>query len=228
MRHLTAAVALLTAGCVSDARIALPSDLAARGERIALTGMGGGEAGTFRLARSAGRFTRRAIAESLDGGLVERRFGGGAFEASGPEVGGQIGARCSYGQEEIVAGAVSVTAERFAYRCRFSREGQPIDAGLILAEVPTRPGKLLSGVTRAGEMRIGGLVLGIVPIHRMAGGGLPSGTPLGYAFALGEREIGAVDLNGLTKTIYAPPRGPEREAVLAGSLALSILWDPGG
>jgi hypothetical protein len=35
-----------------------------------------------------------------------------------------------------------------------------------------------------------------------------------------------VDLNGGTKTIFAPRAGPEREAVLAASLALSILWDP--
>jgi hypothetical protein len=41
------------------------------------------------------------------------------------------------------------------------------------------------------------------------------------------REIGALDLNGLNKTIFAPRLGPEREAVLAASLALSILWYDG-
>jgi hypothetical protein len=228
MRQVMVAVVagLLTAGCVSEARIAMPSDLGTRTERIELTGMAAGETGRFRLAGAEGRFTRRAMAESRDGGFVERRYGGGTFEAAGADLGGQMGGRCHYGQEEIVTGTMSFVADRFAYRCRFSRDGRPIDGGLILAEVPARPGKLLSGRTRAGEMRIGDLVLGIVPIHRMEGGGLPSGTPLGYGFTLGDREIGAVDLNGLNKTVHAPRSGAEREAVLAGSLALAILWDP--
>ena len=51
--------------------------------------------------------------------------------------------------------------------------------------------------------------------------------PLGYAFEANGRQVGAVDLNGTKKTIYAPPSGPERELVIAASLALSILWDPG-
>ncbi len=60
----------------------------------------------------------------------------------------------------------------------------------------------------------------------MAGDRVPAGTPLGYAFHLDGRQIGAVDLNGTDKTIYAPRAGPEREAVLAAGLALSIFWDP--
>ena len=50
--------------------------------------------------------------------------------------------------------------------------------------------------------------------------------PLGYRFVESGREVGAADLNGVTKTVFAPRAGGTREAVFAGSLALSILWDP--
>jgi hypothetical protein len=70
--------------------------------------------------------------------------------------------------------------------------------------------------------------VGIRPIHHAASGGLPTGMPLGYAFEIAGRQVGAVDLNGTGKTIYAPRQpGPERDAVLMASLALSVFWDPG-
>ena len=69
---------------------------------------------------------------------------------------------------------------------------------------------------------------GVPGLDTVLGGGLPTGMPLGYAFDVGGRQIGAVDLNGTNKTIYAPSRpGPERDAVLMASLALSVFWDPG-
>jgi len=62
----------------------------------------------------------------------------------------------------------------------------------------------------------------------MRGGSLPNGTPLGYSFDVAGRQVGAVDLNGRNKTIYAPRQpGPERDAVLMAALALSVFWDPG-
>jgi hypothetical protein len=63
-------------------------------------------------------------------------------------------------------------------------------------------------------------------IHRDGGGGLPSPNALGYSFSVDGREIGAVDLNGLNKTLYVPSTGPDREAVIAASVALSTFWDP--
>ena len=215
------------AGCVEEARIAMPSGLAASSERVELTGMGGGERGRFRLGSSEGRFTRSSISAGYDGGPVVRNLGGGSFELAGPDVAGVLEGECRFDEAEIQAGSVSFPAERFAYRCRFRRDGRPIDAGLILEEVPARPGKLLSGRTRAGEVHMGGRVAEIRPIHDMAGGRLPTAMPLGYSLELDGRPLGAVDLNGPDKTIFAPRSGPERELVLAASLALSVLWDPG-
>jgi hypothetical protein len=198
--------------------------VAATTERLEVTGMGAGESGRFRLGGAEGRFTRSAMTERLHGGPVGRRYGGGRFDLRGSELGGQLAGRCSYNEEELDFGSIQLPAAPFAYRCGFSREGGQIAGALILEEVPSRPGKLLSGRTLAGEMHMGGTVLEIVPIHDIEGGRLPTGTPLGYSFAVDGREIGAVDLNGLNKTIFAPQLGPEREAVLAASLALSVLW----
>lgn len=70
-------------------------------------------------------------------------------------------------------------------------------------------------------------LIGIRSIHRFEGGKVPAATPLGYAFSVDGREIGAIDLNGPDKTVFVPRDPRLREAVLAASLALSIFWDPG-
>lgn len=222
---LTAAL-LLGSGCVHEAHIALPGEVAANTDRIELTGLGGWERGQFTFGASQGRFTRHSAQTRRDSVFVEN-IGGGSFIASGPDLPGTLAATCGFHESEIDTGVVSVPADRLGYGCSFERDGRPVPGGLLLAEVPHGRG-LLAGRTRAGELQVGSLVIGIRPIHDMAGGGLPSGTPLGYAFDLQGRQIGAVDLNGTDKTIYAPlAQGPEREAVLMASLALSIFRDPG-
>ena len=87
-----------------------------------------------------------------------------------------------------------------------------------------RPGPLLAE-TRMGRMSLGGNQIEIVPIHNSHGLKIPTSDPLGYRFLSGGRVIGAVDLNGQRKTIYVSRTSPdERQAVLIGSLALSVLW----
>ena len=44
------------------------------------------------------------------------------------------------------------------------------------------------------------------------------------AFSAGIGAEAVKTMNGERKTIYAPANGPVREAVLIGSLALSVLW----
>ena len=226
MMAASLAAAALLGGCVREARIALPSDVAAATERLALTGMGGWDRGHFRLAGSDGRLVRRALERQVDL-LATEHVGGGNFEIAGPEFGGTLAGTCGYHESEIDAGVIVATRDRLAFGCEFERDGARIRGGLLLREVPASRG-ILAGRSRAGEIEIGELKIGIRAIHRMEGGGLPSGSPLGYAFDIGGRQIGAVDLNGTDKTIYAPRApGREREAVLMASLALSIFWDPG-
>lgn len=226
--HLFASAFLASAalaGC-SDARIAMPSDTMASTEVLRLTGMGGWQDGRFRLGQSEGRFSRRATETKLFDTFV-RNAGSGRFAISGPELGGSAAGRCGFEQREVDARIAVLPTGRLTYRCQFDRDGRPVDGGLFLAEVPNGSG-VLAGRTRAGHVQVGDLRVAIRPVHRAAGGGVPSGTPLGYAFELGGRQIGAVDLNGANKTIYAPRQpGAERDAVLMASLALSVFWDPG-
>jgi len=213
-------------GCVSDARIAMPAGIQSKSEVLRLTGMGGWQDGRFRLGTSEGRFTRRATKSTILNSFV-RNAGGSSFEVTGPELGGSAGGRCGFEEREINAGVATLPNGRLTYNCAFQNDGQPVDGGLFLAEVPNGHG-IMAGRTRAGELRLGQLTVGIRPIHHFQGGRLPTGMPLGYAFDVGGRQIGAVDLNGINKTIYAPRQpGSERDAVLMASLALSVFWDPG-
>lgn len=222
----SAVAAVALAGCVRDAQIAVPSDLRAGSERIEVTGIGGFQRGTFRLGASQGSFRRSAGQEAFDDGYVSNA-GSASFNVDGPELGGPLSADCGFQQGEIDAGIAILPADRFTFHCGFHRGSEASKGELILRAVPRSPGRLLSGISRAGELNFEGRRIGIRAIHDMEGGKLPSGTPLGYMFDIGGRQIGAVDLNGGDKIVYAPPPGPEREAVLAASLALSILWDPG-
>lgn len=225
-RAFLASTLLLLAGCVGSARIAIPGDVQASTEQLKLTGMGGWQDGHFRLGASEGKFSRRLAQTKFLGAFV-RNSGGGSFELVGPELGGIAGGRCGFDEREIDTGLAVVPSGRLTYHCDFQRDGRPVEGGLMLAEVPHGHGPF-SGRTRAGEFRLGQLIVGVQPIHRAAGGGLPVGTPLGYAFLVEGRQIGAVDLNGTNKTIYAPRNaGPERDAVLMASLAMSVFWDPG-
>jgi hypothetical protein len=228
MLRVLPALLLATAltGC-TQARIAVPSDLMLNSEQLELTGMGMWPNGTFRLGSSQGRFTRRAVQTKVFDTFM-RNVGSGGFEIAGPEFGGSAGGRCGFDERERDVGAgVIVPLGRLTYHCEFQRNGHRVSGGLFLAEVPNGSA-LLAGRTRAGELQIGDVKVGIRPIHHAASGGLPTGMPLGYAFEIAGLQVGAVDLNGTAKTIYAPRQpGPERDAVLMASLALSVFWDPG-
>lgn len=222
----SAVLALALAGCVRDAHIAVPSDLRAGSERIEVTGIGGFERGDFRLGASTGSFRRSAGQQAFDDFYVSNA-GTASFTVDGPEVGGPLSADCGFHQGEVDTGIVVLAAERFTFHCGFERGAGTPKGELILRAVPRSPGRLLSGISRAGELNFDGRRIGIRAIHDMEGGKMPTGAPLGDLFETGGRKIGAVDLNGGSKTVYAPLSGPDREAVLAASLALSILWDPG-
>lgn len=222
---LLALAALAVSGCMSDAQLALPSDIPANAERLELTGMGGWQDGRFKLGASEGKFSRRAATTTVFDKFV-RNSGRGDFEIAGPELGGITTGRCSFEEREFNAGVAVVPNGRLTYRCEFSRDSRKIDGELLLAEVPRGSG-LLAGRSRAGEVRLGATRVGIRAIHHAQGGGLPAGTPLGYAFDVDGRQIGAVDLNGGKKTILVPVEpGPVRDAVLMASLSLSVFWDP--
>lgn len=216
---------LSAAGCVREAHIAMPSELAAA-ERIELTGMNGASRGRLELAGAQGEFTRSAERLSIADSLLVRRRGGGTFRISGPGIEGELSGSCGYRESEIDAGPVHVTTARFAYACDFRRDGRPIAAELVIEDPAGAAGTLHGRTERVGTLFFEGLEIELGSIHRDSGGGLPVPHALGYSFEAQGRPLGAVDLNGSNKTLYLPRDARRREAVIAGSLALAVLWDP--
>lgn len=214
-----AMAAVMLSGCVREGRIALPAELAAATDRYQISGMGLGRRGDFTLAGSEGRFTRGADRLELLGALLAANSGAGTFRHGGLE------GACRYREREVNVGSVSVRARPFAYHCYFGRDGLPAGE-LVLEEERGTTGAKLSKRGRHGFMTFDGVRYEVRSIHRDEGGGLSTATPLGYRFETDGRAVGAVDLNGPNKTVFAPRGGPVREAVFAGSLALSVLWDP--
>ena len=219
--------AVFLTGC-SPAHITVPSGLSSAAERIQITGMGFGEHGTFALAASSGIFYRQALSNRHRVFRSSREhattfYGDSGFEVQGPDFNGLVGASCNHFEQETGTRTYSVTVEPFQYRCRFTRDGRLLAGELILHAAPRAVGPL-TAETRIGRLTIAGRSIDIEPIHQSPGLKIPTSEPLGYRFVSENRDIGAVDLNGERKTIYAPRGSSEREAVLIASLALSVLW----
>ena len=213
-------------GC-TEARIAVPAQLAASAEPVQLTGMGFGQRGKFVLGASSGTFTRHSLSARAPQPFMAEDFtsffGDGSFSVAGADFAGRVEADCRFLESEADTGPATVTTIPFRYKCTFSRDGKPMDAGLILHAAPRRVGPLLAE-TRIGRLVLEGRTVGIEPIHHSPQLGIPTSEPLGYRFVRDGRDIGAIDLNGERKTIYAPRNGADREVVLMAGLALSVLW----
>ena len=213
-------------GCTA-ASIEVPSALAATAQRVELAGMGFGQRGDFTLGASSGTFTRHALSASdpqiLGSDEITSFFGNGGFSVTGADFDGRVEGECRYLEAEATDGSASVTTIPFHYRCNFSRDGRPLKASLVLHAAPRAVGPL-TAETRMGRLEIDGRIFRIEPIHRSPQLGIPTSEPLGYRFVAASGDVGAIDINGERKTIYAPANGPDREAVLIGSLALSVLW----
>ena len=217
----------LVGGC-STAQIAVPPSLAAGAERLQITGMGFGEKGTFALASSSGSFYRQNLSGrhrhfSSSPERVTTFFGASGYEVSGPDFNGSVAASCNHFERESGTRTYSITVEPFEYRCRFTRNGAPLAAELILHAAPRAVGPFTTE-TRIGHLVIASRQIDIQPIHHSPGLKIPTSEPLGYRFVVEGGDVGAIDLNGERKTIYVPDAGADREAVLIASLALSVLW----
>jgi hypothetical protein len=211
--------ALLLSGCVREARIAMPGELGGSVEELGINGMGGWRRGTFTLAGSPGEFTRGADKLQLLDDLLVRNSGAGTFRY------GELEGACRYREGEVNVGPVSARARPFAYHCFFSHNGAPAGE-LHIEEERGTVGSMLSKRGRHGFLLYDGIRYDVTSIHRDQGGGLANAAPLGYRFDTAGRAVGAIDLNGTNKTLFAPRTGASREAVFAGGLALSVLWDP--
>ncbi len=224
---LAFALTVFLSGCsIREGRIAMSPHLAASTERLELRGMGAGTRGDFELEGAFGTFTRSAERLGIFDALLVQHSGGGSFELGRTPQNAALAGRCSYREGVVNLGPITVTPHQLAFHCEFSREGRPIEAGLLLEDPQGTFGTVHGRSERWGTLFFEGQQIEIRSIHHDEGGGIPSPTALGYVLVGENGEIGAVDLNGLNKTIFVPTAGEQREAVLAAALALSIFWDP--
>jgi len=214
------------AGCTA-ARMDVPPTVAANAQPIQLTGMGFGQRGSFQLGASSGTFARHAMSarneQPFQSDDVKSYFGDGRFEVTGGDFKGTVAGDCRYLEAEADAGPATITTIPFRYRCSFSRDGLPMPGHLELYAAPRAVGPL-AAETRIGSFTVADRTYAIAPIHKSPQLKIPTADPLGYRFVANEGDVGAIDVNGERKTIYAPTTGPDREPVLIASLALSVLW----
>lgn len=221
-----AVLSTLSACSVEGARLAVPGHLAAQTEALELRGMGGFRSGQFHLAGVPGHFTRGADRLGIMDPLLVRNSGGGRFALAASPLAPELEGRCSYREGQLNAGVIAITPRRFAYHCDLSGAGHRPLGRLSIADRNAPFGAIHARSEREGILDFGGQRLVVRSVHHMQGSRFSVPAPLGYMFVADGREVGAVDLNGPVKTVFAPRTGPYREAVIAGALALSILWDP--
>ncbi len=226
MRTLaTLAAALLAAAC-TPAQMRLPDGLAAAGQVLPVEGIGGGNRGRFYIGAWQGSFTRSEERLALFDALVTNRAGAD-FIIEGPGISETIEATCRMRERVVELGVVSFTPGRMAYACQFTAEGRSFPARFELQEARTGLADALSRRQRLGEIALGGEVVQIRSVHRVAGSPFELASPIGYIFEQQGREVGAVELNGKARLILADPanEGLARTLTIAG-LTLALLRDP--
>lgn len=215
------------AGCaVTEARMQLPHGLGPRTTQIELTGVGGGQAGSFRLGGSEGTFSRRADRLGVFDPLIVRRTGEVEFSVSGPEFTGRLSGECSYRQLTSSSGAITVTPQRLRHVCRFRRDGAPLAAEFELLDADGVLGSRDGREARRGRLMFEGRHLTFRSAHAVEGALLPLATPIGYTIEADGETVGAIELNGAVKTLRVPLEPALREPMLTASLALALVWDP--
>ena len=232
-KAIVIAATLVLASCVT-AEMDGFADVAARSEVVRIEGVGWGRSGDFTLAPlgTTGRFRRSAESAMVDGDkLAEGRL---TFDLAGDGEFGGMQAECAYSRETFETSErasrrmtieTSTVTGPYVMSCGFFRGNT--DIGGI--EVREQPGGAFDGrVLRAGHAEVGNAELRLASVHDIAGTGIPSGSPLGYAMDFRGGERAMLYSNGATRQIALPREGQDERAVaLLTGLALALVWDPG-
>lgn len=219
--------ALAACAAIQPARMAAPAPLIGATETVEITGIGGGQRGSFQVAGHSGTFSRSDNRLAFFN-LVESRYGHTDFTLAGPSINATIEARCTMGQRNITIGPTEFTAKPLAYVCEFTNEGRAIPARFELQEVREGLGGALGRNERRGEIALDRVILQLRSVHDIEGSPFKTASPMGYVFEMEGRPVGAVDLNGRPR-LMLPPEGGDpavRRAIIAGALAVALFWDP--
>lgn len=212
---------------IQEARMELPGNLQSSAETVTISGIGGGQRGSYAAGPYSGAFARSETRLAFFDPLFESRSGSTKFSLQGGELEGAIDAKCSMGERAITIGDISFKPKRMAYRCDFLHDGRAFPARFELQEISEGMGGMLSKRERRGEIAIDRAVIQIRSSHRIVGSAFDSATPIGYVFEANGVPVGAVDINGApVLTMNASTDLAQRRAMLVSALALSIFWDP--
>lgn len=219
---LLAGAILSACSAIQPARMSLPQSLAGSGDTVVITGVGGGRSGAWAAGPHSGEF-RRSLDRISFFNTVGKSAGTTTFSVRGPEIDSAVDVSCFMAERTLTFGVVSFDPTPMSYHCEFTHDGRAIPARF---EVQAAQSTLMKE-ERRGEIALDRVILQIRSVHRIEGSPLELTTPIGYAFEDNGRPVGAVEINGKPVITYAPGLdAAERRAVLAGSLALALFWDP--
>lgn len=216
------AVITLPACAIRPAEMARPASLASA-ETLPITGIGGGETGSFAIGQNTGAF-RRSAQELSFFSVFNMKDGGASFSLQGADFRDGLQVSCTMRERSITIDIVEFKPAPMAYGCDVSSQGQRIAAVL---EVQESAPDFTNRQQRRGGVMIDGVMLDIRSVHEIDGSPFPTSAPIGYVFERGGLAIGGVDLNNGPLVYEAPSASAaDHRAVVLAALALSVFWDP--
>lgn len=220
---LAAIAALTTSACaIRPAEMARPASLTTA-SATPITGIGGGERGSFAIGQNSGQFERSAQELSFFG-LFNMKDGGVNFSLQGADFAQGLQAACTMRERSVTIDIVEFKPAPMALGCDLRLAGQPAPAVL---EIQESAPDFTNRQQRRGVVMIDGVRLDIRSVHDMDGGILPAAQPLGYVFERDGVAIGGVDINGGPAMIETAGLSPaDHKAIMLASVALSVFWDP--
>jgi hypothetical protein len=223
---LAAAASLSACATVQPARMALPAALSDH-ETVPVSGVGGGQRGTFQAGPWQGTFARSDTRLAVFDPLYERRGGRTTVTLVGPADERPLKADCSVRERTVTLGVISFKPKPMSFGCALVSGTAGANGRIELQEAAEGLGGMMMRQERRGELVLEGRTLRIRSVHDLAGSPIQMGTPIGYLFEQEGRPVGAVEVNGspvirISRTADAATH----RAVLIGAVALGLFWDP--
>jgi hypothetical protein len=201
--------------------------LATGAEILEVRDIGGGVRGRFVAGPFTGSFRRDDTRLAVFDPAVERRAGAVSFDMRGPDINDAIEVDCAVRSLTLNAGPLSVEPEPTRLSCSFQHEGRVIPASLSIDTVREGVAGAFGREARRGRIALDRTVLTIRSEHRLQGSGLGLATPAGYVFEANGAAVGSVEITGRPRIRIVAGADPAvRRAVVAGALALGLMWDP--
>ncbi len=142
---------------------------------------------------------------------------------------GGIHAVCKTGPMVAKINYPAFVPQRSAFHSAFMQSGQPMHASFELQKNVESIGSHGTRMAQRGEINMDGTVLQIRSVHKMKDTLKRSPVPLGYLFEIDGKPVGGVALGDVQEVILPTTDDTRlRETVIAGLLALSMMWSPGG